>query len=53
MRKAARHIQVSLANEIGVHLPTVTRWEIGEVAGPIVVELALRHIVKPAKKGRR
>jgi hypothetical protein len=35
---------------MGVHLRTVTRWEIGEIAVPRVAELALRYIAEHAKK---
>jgi len=47
------YFKASLAKEISVHLHTVTRWEIGEVVIPKVVELALRHIAEKAKKKRR
>jgi len=50
LRKRAGHTQASIAKEMGVHSRTVTRWEIGEVVVPRVVELALRYI---AQKGRR
>jgi DNA-binding transcriptional regulator YiaG len=50
LRAKAGHTQASLAKEMGVHLRTVTRWEIGEVAVPRVVELALQHIVEHTKK---
>ena len=53
LRAQAGHTQASLAKELGVHLRTVTRWEIGEIIIPRVVELALRYIVKHAKKDRR
>ena len=54
LRKRAGHTQASIAKEMGVHLRTVTRWEIGEVVIPRVVELALRYIAeRPKKKGRR
>lgn len=53
LRKSASHTQASIARELGVHLRTVTRWEIGEVAIPRVVELALRYITGHAKKNRR
>jgi DNA-binding XRE family transcriptional regulator len=50
LRKAAGHTQATLAREMGVHLRTVTRWEIGEIIIPRVVELALRYIAEHAKK---
>jgi len=50
LRQRAGHTQASIAKEMGVHLRTVTRWEIGEIEVPRVVELALRYI---AQKGRR
>ena len=54
LRKSARHTQASMAKEMGVHSRTVTRWEIGEVVIPRVVELAIRYIAeRPKKKGRR
>ena len=53
LRTKAGHTQATLAKEMGVHLRTVTRWEIGEVIVPRVVELALRYIVEHAKKRRQ
>jgi len=54
LRKTASYTQATLAKEMGVHLRTVTRWEIGEVVIPRVVELALRYIAQGTKKkGRR
>ncbi len=54
LRKSAGHTQASIAKEMGVHIRTVTRWEIGEVVIPRVVELALRYIAQGTKKkGRR
>jgi DNA-binding XRE family transcriptional regulator len=53
LRSKAGHTQATLAKEMGVHLRTVTRWEIGEVIIPRVVELALRYIAEQAKKKRR
>jgi len=53
LRKSAGHTQASLSREMGVHIRTVTRWEIGEVTVPRVVELALRYIVDRAKGKRR
>jgi len=53
LRSSASHTQASIAKEMGVHLRTVTRWEIGEVVVPRVVELALRYITDKAKKKRR
>jgi len=53
LRSKAGHTQATLAKEIGVHLRTVTRWEIGEVKIPRVVELALRCIAQHAKTKRR
>ena len=35
---------------MGVPLRTVTRWEIGEITVPRVVELALRYIAEHARK---
>ena len=46
LRVEAGHTQATLAREMGVHLRTVTRWEIGEVTVPRVVELALRYIAE-------
>jgi DNA-binding XRE family transcriptional regulator len=53
LRTKAGHTQATLAKEMGVHLRTVTRWEIGEVIVPRVVELALRYIAEHAQKKRR
>ncbi len=53
LRKRAGHTQASIAKEMGVHIRTVTRWEIGEVVIPRVVELAIRYIADKAKKKRR
>jgi len=53
LRKLAGHTQASIAKEMGVHLRTVTRWEIGEVVIPRVVELALLYIADRAKGKRR
>ena len=53
LRKRAGHTQASIAKEMGVHIRTVTRWEIGEIVIPKVVELAIRYIADKAKKKRR
>jgi len=53
LRKSAGHTQASIAKEMGVHLRTVTRWEIGEIVIPRVVELALQYIADKVKKNRR
>jgi len=53
LREYAGHTQASLSREMGIHLRTVTRWEIGEVDVPRVVELALRYIADRAKGKRR
>ncbi len=53
LRKSIGYTQASLAKEIDVHLHTVTRWEIGEVVIPKVVELALKYIADRDKKKRR
>lgn len=53
LRKSIGYTQASLAKEIGVHLHTVTRWEIGEVVIPKVVEFALKYIADRDKKKRR
>jgi DNA-binding XRE family transcriptional regulator len=50
LRAKAGHTQATLAKEMGVHLRTVTRWEIGEVIIPRVVELAIRYIGEHANK---
>ncbi len=49
LRKSAGYTQASLSMEMGIHIRTVTRWEIGEVDVPRVVELALRYIADRAK----
>jgi len=53
LRRSAGHTQASMAKEMGVHQRTVTRWEIGEVVVPRVVELALLYIAGRAKGKRR
>jgi len=53
LRKRAGNTQASIAKEMGVHIRTVTRWEIGEVVIPRVAELALLYIADKAKKKRR
>jgi len=53
LRTKAGHTQASLSKEMGVHLRTVTRWEIGEIVIPKVVELAIRYIAERPKKKRR
>ena len=50
LRKRAGHTQASIAKEMGVHIRTVTRWELGEVVIPRVVEIAVRAIVDTKKK---
>jgi DNA-binding XRE family transcriptional regulator len=52
LRMGTDHTQASLSKELGVHLRTVTRWEIGEVIVPKVVELALRYVSEHAMKRR-
>jgi len=52
LRKRAGHTQASMAKEMGIHLRTVTRYEIGEMI-PRVVELALLYIADRAKGKRR
>lgn len=52
LRAEADHTQASLAKELGVHLRTVTRWEIGEIIIPKVVELALRYVAEHAESRR-
>lgn len=47
LRAKAGHTQASRAKEMNVHLRTVTRWEIGEVIIPRVVELA-RCAISPS-----
>jgi DNA-binding XRE family transcriptional regulator len=51
LRAKAGHTQAALAKEMGVHPRTVTRWEIGEIIIPRVVELAIRYIAEHANKG--
>ncbi len=50
LRKRAGHTQASIAKEMGVHIRTVTRWELGEVVIPRVVEIAVRAIVDTKKQ---
>ena len=53
LRHSAGHTQMSLAKALGVHLRTVTRWELGEIKIPTVVELALRYVAEKAGKKKR
>jgi len=53
LRESIGYSKASLSKEMGIHLRTVTRWEIGEVDVPRVVELALRYIADRAKGKRR
>jgi DNA-binding XRE family transcriptional regulator len=53
LRSKAGYTQATLAREIGVHLRTVTRWEIGEVIIPRVVELAICCVAEARKEKRR
>ena len=53
MRKSVGYSQTRLANEMGVTLRTVSRWERGNFPIPRLAELALRTIIREAKeKGR-
>jgi DNA-binding XRE family transcriptional regulator len=52
LRADTGHTQASLAKELGVHIRTVTRWEIGEIIIPRVVELGLRYVAEHATKQR-
>ncbi len=42
--------QTKLAQEMGVTLRTVSRWETGEFPIPKIAELALKTVVMEAKK---
>ncbi len=42
--------QTKLANEMGVTLRTISRWERGEFPIPKIAELALTTVVSEAKK---
>ncbi len=53
LRESIGYIQARLSKEMDVTIRTISRWEIGEVRIPRVVEIAIRAIVRDAKKKRR
>ncbi len=53
LRKSIEYSQARLSKEMDVTIRTITRWENGEVKIPKVVEIAVRAIVRDAKKKRR
>jgi len=53
LRESIGYIQARLSKEMDVTIRTITRWENGEVRIPRVVEIAIRAIVRDAKKKRR
>jgi transcriptional regulator with XRE-family HTH domain len=50
LRKSIGYTQARLADEMGLFIRTVSRWETGEVVIPRVAELALMYIVDNSKK---
>ena len=52
-RESIGYTQARLSKEMDVTIRTITRWENGEVRIPRVVEIAIRAIVRDAKKKRR
>jgi len=50
LRKSIGLSQTKLAQEMGVTLRTITRWETGEFPIPRIAELALKTVVMEAKK---
>jgi len=53
LRGSIGYSQARLSKEMDVTIRTITRWENGEVRIPKVVEIAIRAIVRGAKKKRR
>ncbi len=53
LRESIGYSQARLSKEMGITIRTITRWENGEVKIPKVVEIAVRAIVRDAKKKRR
>ena len=50
LRKSTGLSQTKLAQEMGVTLRTVSRWETGEFPIPRIAVLALKTVVMEAKK---
>jgi len=50
LRKSIGSSQTKLAQEMGVTLRTISRWERGEFPIPRIAELALRTVIAEAKK---
>ncbi len=53
LRGSIGYSQARLSKEMGVSIRTISRWEIGEVKIPRVVEIAIGAIVRGAKKKGR
>jgi len=53
LRESIGYSQARLSKEMDVTIRTISRWEIGKIRIPRVVEIAIRAIVRDAKKKRR
>ncbi len=53
LRESIGYSQARLSKEMDITIRTITRWENGEVRIPKVVEIAIRAIVRGAKKKGR
>ena len=53
LRESIGYSQARLSTEMDLTIRTISRWETGEVKIPKVVEIAIRAIVRDAKKMRR
>jgi transcriptional regulator with XRE-family HTH domain len=50
LRKSIGYSQAKLAQEMGLFIRTISRYETGEIQIPKVTEFALRYIVEKVKK---
>jgi len=53
LRESIGYSQARLSKEMDISIRTITRWENGVVRIPRVVEIAIRTIVRGAKKKGR
>ncbi|MCH7913292.1 MAG: helix-turn-helix domain-containing protein [Deltaproteobacteria bacterium] len=53
LRESIGYSQARLSIEMDVTIRTISRWENGEVKTPKVVEIAIKALVRDAKKKRR
>jgi len=53
LRESIGYSQARLSKEMDITIRTITRWENGEVKIPKVVEIAIKAIVRDARKKRR